>query len=42
MPAHRRVAAWVVTGPVGHFYGIVADIVSALAKHWWARLRAHQ
>ncbi len=39
MPAPRRFAAWLVTGPLGHLYGTVADIASALARHWWARTR---
>jgi hypothetical protein len=39
MPAVRRFAAWVVTGPLGHLYGTVADIASALVRHWWARAR---
>ena len=39
MPAHRRLAAWVVTGPLGHLYGGVVDIASALSGYWWARAR---
>ena len=38
-PARTRVAAWLVTGPVGHTYGGVADW-AILATRWaWARAR---
>jgi len=34
-----RVAAWLVTGPVGHLYGGLADW-AVLATRWaWARAR---
>jgi hypothetical protein len=35
----RRFAAWVVTGPVGHLYGGVADLTALLARYGWARAR---
>ncbi|MDP9345211.1 MAG: hypothetical protein M3P44_05750 [Actinomycetota bacterium] len=38
-PAHRRAAAWLVTGPVGHLYGGVADVSTLLARHLLARAR---
>jgi hypothetical protein len=31
--ARTRVAAWVVTGPVGHLYGGVADWAELLARY---------
>jgi hypothetical protein len=33
------VAAWVVTGPLGHLYGGVADWVALLARCLVARVR---
>jgi hypothetical protein len=39
MPPRRRLQAWVLTGPLGHLYGGVADICGALAGYWWARVR---
>ena len=38
-PAVTRVAAWLVTGPVGHTYGGVADWVILAARWTWARAR---
>jgi len=35
----RRFAAWIVTGPVGHLYGGVADLTALLARAAWARAR---
>jgi hypothetical protein len=39
LPFPTRVAAWVVTGPLGHVYGGMADWASFLARHAWARAR---
>jgi hypothetical protein len=35
----RRFAAWIVTGPVGHLYGGVADLTALLARYALARAR---
>ena len=37
-PPHVVIAAWVVTGPLGHLYAGVADWAALLAQ--WARRRA--
>jgi len=34
-----RLAARVVTGPVGHLWGGVCDWVSLFARYGWARVR---
>jgi hypothetical protein len=39
VPARRRLAAWIVTGPLGHLYGGVADWTTLLARYAWARAR---
>jgi hypothetical protein len=39
MPPGRRFAAWIVTGPLGHLYGGLADWVTLLARCAWARAR---
>jgi len=39
MPPGRRLAAWIVTGPLGHLYGGVADWATLLARCAWARAR---
>jgi len=39
LPPHVRVAAWVVTGPVGHLWAGLADWASLLARYGWARAR---
>jgi hypothetical protein len=41
-PPHVRVAAWVVTGPVGHLCAGVVDWAALLARHWWARARRRE
>ncbi|MBA3746059.1 MAG: hypothetical protein H0W96_01015 [Solirubrobacterales bacterium] len=38
-PPHVVVAAWIVSGPLGHLYAGVVDWVGALARY--ARARAH-
>jgi hypothetical protein len=39
MSPGRRFAAWIVTGPLGHLYGGVADWTALLARYAWARAR---
>jgi hypothetical protein len=34
---HSRLAAWLVTGPLGHLWGGIADWVELLAR--WLRAR---
>jgi hypothetical protein len=42
LPLHLRIAAWVVTGPVGHLWAGVADWTELLARYAWARLRGRE
>jgi hypothetical protein len=42
LPAHRRLAAWLVTGPVGHFAGGLADWLTLLLRWGWARARGRR
>ena len=35
MPPHRRLVAWIYTGPLGHLYGTSVDVVAAWG-HWGA------
>ena len=37
-PAERFIA-WLYLGPVGHFYGVVADVVELGGRYWLARTR---
>ena len=39
LPFRRRLAAWLVTGPVGHGAAAAADIATFAALQAWARLR---
>jgi hypothetical protein len=39
---HVRVAAWLVTGPVGHLVAGVVDWAALLARLWWARARRRE
>jgi hypothetical protein len=39
MPPGRRIAAWIVTGPIGHLYGGLADWAALLARYACARAR---
>jgi hypothetical protein len=34
-----RLAAWLVTGPLGHLWSAVADIVVLWTRYLWARAR---
>ena len=35
----ERFVAWLYLGPVGHFYGVVADVVELGGRYWVARMR---
>jgi hypothetical protein len=35
----ERLAAWLITGPVGHLWSAAADIVAAWMRYGWARAR---
>jgi hypothetical protein len=37
---HRRLIAWIYTGPLGHLYGTSADIVDAWVRWGAAETRA--
>ena len=39
LPARTRAAAWIVTGPVGHLYGGVADWTLLAVRWGWAKAR---
>jgi hypothetical protein len=39
VPPHRRLAAWLVTGPVGHLAAGVVDWLVLLGRWAWARTR---
>jgi hypothetical protein len=36
----RRIAAWLLTGPLGHLVAGVADWAELLGRWWLGRLRA--
>jgi hypothetical protein len=36
----ERLAAWLYTGPLGHFYGVVADIAELWTRYAAGRMRA--
>jgi hypothetical protein len=38
-PAHTAIAAWIVTGPIGHLYAGVADWAAVLVRYVRARGR---
>ena len=38
-PVAERVLAWIVLGPLGHLYSVVADVGVALAGYGVSRLR---
>jgi hypothetical protein len=40
MRTRDRVAAWIVTGPLGHLWSVVADLAVLLARYGWSRLKA--
>ena len=39
-PPSEKVAAWLVTGPLGHLYGTVADITMLWVGWMLSRVRA--
>jgi hypothetical protein len=38
--ARDRAAAWIVTGPIGHLWSVLADVAVVLARYGWARVRS--
>ena len=42
LPARRRLAAWIVTGPLGHLYGGAADWLALLGRYAVARARGRE
>jgi hypothetical protein len=38
--ARDRAAAWIVTGPLGHLWSVIADLAALFARYGWARLVA--
>jgi hypothetical protein len=39
MPPSRRLAAWLVTGPLGHLAAGVVDWLELFGRYVWARAR---
>jgi hypothetical protein len=39
MPPHRRLAAWIYTGPLGHLWSTVADIAVLWSRWGRGKLR---
>ena len=39
LPPHTRLAAWLVTGPVGHLAAGATDWAVLFGRYWNARLR---
>jgi hypothetical protein len=35
----ERLAAWLVTGPLGHLWSVLVDVAVLLARYGWARVR---
>jgi hypothetical protein len=38
-PPSERLAAWLVTGPLGHLYSVLADLTAFGAQVLWRRVR---
>jgi hypothetical protein len=38
--ARGRAAAWIVTGPLGHLWSVIADLAVLFARYAWRRLRS--
>jgi hypothetical protein len=38
MRVRDRVAAWVLTGPLGHLWSVVVDLALLFARYGWRRL----
>jgi hypothetical protein len=39
VPVRTRIAAWLVTGPLGHLVAGILDWAELLARLLWSRLR---
>ncbi len=39
MPARERFLAWIYTGPVGHLYGTVADVIQLWVLYLASRIQ---
>jgi hypothetical protein len=39
MPLPRRLAAWLLTGPVGHLAAGLVDMLGLIRRWAWARVR---
>jgi hypothetical protein len=42
LPLRTRLAAWLVTGPVGHLWAGIVDWLALLGRIAWARLRRRE
>ena len=40
MKPRDRLAAWIVTGPLGHLWSVLADVAVLFARYGWSRLKA--
>ena len=40
MKAWDRLVAWIVTGPLGHLWSVLADLAVLFARYGWSRLKA--
>jgi hypothetical protein len=40
MKARDRLVAWIVTGPLGHLWSVLADLAVLFARYGWSRLKA--
>jgi hypothetical protein len=38
--ARDRAAAWIVTGPLGHLWSVIADVTVLFARYGWSRVAA--
>jgi hypothetical protein len=38
--ARDRATAWIVTGPLGHLWSVIADLAIQFARYGWSRLAA--
>jgi hypothetical protein len=39
VPARERFLAWIYTGPLGHLYGTVADVIELWTRYLASRVR---
>lgn len=42
MPRHRRLAAWAVTGPLGHLVAGIVDWAALAGRYAYARARGRE